>query len=291
MVNPVPGFSVTTPYGKRGSYWSCNEDSNGNGIHTGADFAAPVGTKVVAARPGKVVYCNHGSAFGSHQVEIPVDGTRDFYAHMRSRIANGAKVEAGDKIGEVGIEGNVSGAHLHFERHKVATGGWSCSVVTDPQPSIDYKASGGSGGGGKDDDPMPKHARGTSDPMKLNGDWQLIDWEAAQGDSKGVLTAGDPGFTFVGPYIASLTCSVSADSKTQGIIQTRSIEGNFGGKGDEWQITQTGVAVETPTSGGDTPHVDCRAQELAKGDKLRFQIRGPKGTEASKLAVSVLFWD
>ena len=139
MTNPVPGYGISTPYGRRGSYWSCNEDASGNGIHTGVDYAAGSGAKVVAARPGKVVWCNHGSAFGNHQVEIPVDGTRDFYAHMRSRVANGSWVEAGEKIGEVGAEGNVTGSHLHFERHKVATGGWSCAIITDPQPSINYQ--------------------------------------------------------------------------------------------------------------------------------------------------------
>src|SRR5262245_45396731 len=102
-----------TPYGRRGPYWSCDPDSSGNGIHTGVDYPAAVGTPVVAARPGPVTYCDHGSAFGSHQVEIPPgDGTRDFYAHMRSRIPAGTRVEAGDKIGEVGDEGNVTGPHL-----------------------------------------------------------------------------------------------------------------------------------------------------------------------------------
>ena len=140
MTNPVPSSLIGTPYGRRGSWWSCNEDANGDGIHTGVDYPDPNGTKVVAARPGTVHHCNHGSAFGSHQIEItPGDGTRDFYAHMRSRVADGTRVEAGDKVGEVGSEGNVSGPHLHFERHKVASGGWSCSIVVNPQPSIDYK--------------------------------------------------------------------------------------------------------------------------------------------------------
>jgi murein DD-endopeptidase MepM/ murein hydrolase activator NlpD len=140
MVSPVPGFPITTPYGRRGSWWSCNEDANGNGVHTGSDYAAPSGTPVVAARPGKVVWSAHGSAFGSHQVDVlPGDGTRDFYAHMRSRVANGTWVEAGEKIGEVGAEGNVSGPHLHFERHATEYGGWSCSVHRDPAPSHNWE--------------------------------------------------------------------------------------------------------------------------------------------------------
>ena len=155
---PVPGVSVGTPYGRRGPYWSCNKDAAGNGIHTGVDYPANVGTKVVAARPGTARYCNHGSAFGYHQLEVRCgDGTRDFYAHMTTRtVSDGAKVSAGQQVGKVGAEGNVTGPHLHFERHATETGGWSCGVVRDPAPSINYAASGsgGSGSGGGDDD-MP----------------------------------------------------------------------------------------------------------------------------------------
>jgi len=131
---------IGTPFGRRGPWWSCQR-IGGQGIHTGVDFPAPIGTPVYAARGGRVVYANHGSAFGFHQLEIlPGDGTRDFYAHMRTRnIPNGSVVKAGRKIGEVGSEGNVTGPHLHFERHSIAVGGWSCTVVRNPQPSIDYQ--------------------------------------------------------------------------------------------------------------------------------------------------------
>ena len=140
MVNPVPGYPVSTPYKKRGPYWSCDEDSHGNGVHTGQDYAAPAGAKCVAARPGTVRHVNHGSAFGNHQIEVVAgDGSADFYAHMRSRAAAGAKVEAGDQVGQVGTEGNVTGAHLHFERHAPGHSGWSCSIHRDPMPSHNYQ--------------------------------------------------------------------------------------------------------------------------------------------------------
>jgi hypothetical protein len=144
VTNPVPGYAVTTPYGRRGTYWSCDQDSSGQGIHTGADYAAPAGTQVVAARGGRVVYCSHGSAFGYHQLEVlPGDGTRDFYAHLQNRaVGDGAQVETGQRLGQVGSEGNATGPHLHFERHSVASGGWSCSVVRDPAPSINYQPPG-----------------------------------------------------------------------------------------------------------------------------------------------------
>lgn len=139
-MNPVPSQpTIDTPYGRRGTHWSCDENSAGEGIHTGVDYAAPAGTKVVAARPGSLVHSDHGYSFGGHQVDIICDdGTRDFYAHMRTRVAKGW-VEAGQKIGEVGAEGNATGPHLHFERHATTTGGWSCNVVRDPQPSIDWE--------------------------------------------------------------------------------------------------------------------------------------------------------
>ena len=151
---PVPGYGVGTPYGARGPYWSCNEDANGNGIHTGVDYPSPTGTRVVAARGGKVVYCDHGDAFGNHQLEIvPGDGTRDFYAHMTTRTpANGSHIDAGATVGKVGAEGNVTGPHLHFERHAVSSGGWNCAIIRDPAPSINYQPSGGSGGGTGEDD-------------------------------------------------------------------------------------------------------------------------------------------
>lgn len=139
-MNPVPDFpTIDTPYGRRGPYWSCDQDAQGNGIHTGADFAAPAGTRVVAARPGTLAWTNHGSAFGNHQVEVRCsDGTRDFYAHLRTRATEGW-IEAGARIGEVGSEGNATGPHLHFERHATTTGPWSCAVVRDPKPSIDWE--------------------------------------------------------------------------------------------------------------------------------------------------------
>jgi hypothetical protein len=136
---PVPGASIGTPYGKRGPYWSCSPDAAGHGKHTGVDYPAAAGSAVVAARAGTVHHCHHGDAFGAHQIEItPGDGTRDFYAHMSRRVGNGVKVSAGEWVGDVGSEGNATGPHLHFERHTVASGGWSCAIITDPKPSIDH---------------------------------------------------------------------------------------------------------------------------------------------------------
>jgi murein DD-endopeptidase MepM/ murein hydrolase activator NlpD len=206
MTNPVPGYGVSTPYGRRGPYWSCNRDASGNGIHTGVDYAAPTGTKVVAARPGKAVYSNHGASFGYHQLDVVCDdGTRDFYAHMPSRtVADGARVEAGQAVGKVGAEGNVTGPHLHFERHATTYGGWSCSVVRDPAPSINYAASGsggsGAGAGGgtqpeKDKDMADYFTGKSTKAVKLkDGEWARITWDASNNkdwfSGYGILLSG-----------------------------------------------------------------------------------------------------
>jgi hypothetical protein len=135
-------YPITTAYGKRGSYWSCNENSSGNGVHTGCDFAAPNGTPVYATIAGDVRHRNYGSAFGNHQVAISPDSDQPFgngevfYAHMRKRVADGTKVSQGDWIGEVGSEGNVSGPHLHYEFHPNTKGSWSCNVHADPAPTL-----------------------------------------------------------------------------------------------------------------------------------------------------------
>src|SRR5262245_47515918 len=139
-MDPVPGCAAGTPYGARGPYWSCDRDQYGHGIHTGVDYPAPEGTDVCATRPGRLGWCDHGTAFGDHQVEVVCsDGTRDFYAHMCQRVADGLTVTGGQRIGAVGSEGNATGPHLHFERHAATSGGWSCAVVRDPAPSIGWE--------------------------------------------------------------------------------------------------------------------------------------------------------
>ncbi len=136
MVNPVPGHEIGTRFGKRGPDWSCDK-INGEGKHTGVDIPAPIGTRVVAARPGVTAHVDYGGAFGTRQLAVRCDdGTEDFYAHMSARVAAGRSVQAGDKVGEVGESGNTSGPHLHFERHSPQGPPWSCSIIENPAPSI-----------------------------------------------------------------------------------------------------------------------------------------------------------
>ena len=63
-----------------------------------------------------------------------------FFAHTRTRLKDGTKVKIGDKIAEVGAEGNVTGPHLHMEYMPSTKGKWNCYVHANPKPVIDAKA-------------------------------------------------------------------------------------------------------------------------------------------------------
>jgi hypothetical protein len=144
MAEPIPGAPISTPYGARGPYWSCSENSAGEGVHTGVDFAADAGTDVLAPCPGQIRHRNYGSAFGNHQFAISPDPGQAFadgevfFAHMTARPADGSYVATGDYLGPVGAEGNVSGPHLHMEYHPSTKGAWSCATHDDPAPVVAY---------------------------------------------------------------------------------------------------------------------------------------------------------
>ena len=147
MTYPIPGVPIGTPYGKRGTMWSCNKDSSGRGVHTGVDFEAAVGTDILAPIAGQIRHRNYGAAFGRHQFAISPDEGQPFakgevfFAHTSTRLADGVYVKIGQKIADVGMEGNTSGPHLHMEYHADTKNQWSCSTHDNPQPVLDHKGS------------------------------------------------------------------------------------------------------------------------------------------------------
>ena len=94
--------------------------------HDGQDLFAGCGRKLVAANDGKIQMSERdGSGYGNIVV-LDVKGTDVdlLYAHMKNRdVKAGDRVNAGQKIGEVGDTGNASACHLHFEMHS-APGFW-----------------------------------------------------------------------------------------------------------------------------------------------------------------------
>lgn len=290
MVQPVPGYAASTPYGRRGPYWSCDEDSAGNGIHTGADYAAPAGAQVVAARPGTVAHVNYGSAFGYHQLAVRCsDGTEDFYAHLRSRAAHGQKVDAGQKVGEVGAEGNVSGAHLHFERHKAP--GWSCTLCVDPAPSVNYQPAAGSGGSGAGTgEDMPEYVRVTrSKALSVKAaTWVTLEWEKVANGAD----YADPGGAHlkVGgmAVVVTLTATVEQAGTQVTAVRSRYLEREK--QGDGWVTGQTWPAAEHARVGDETQVLDTRSERVTEGRRLVAQVFVPDGGKLTTADLSCLAW-
>jgi murein DD-endopeptidase MepM/ murein hydrolase activator NlpD len=86
--------------------------------HTGVDFAAPRGTRVLATADGHVVAAGPRGGYGN-AVEIKHgSGISTLYAHLSgfaSGIRTGARVRQGEPIGYVGATGYATGPHLHYE--------------------------------------------------------------------------------------------------------------------------------------------------------------------------------
>ncbi|MEH3117688.1 MAG: M23 family metallopeptidase [Methylorubrum populi] len=87
-------------------------------LHTGVDWANPIGTPIMAAGNGTVIKAEWDSGYG-RRVEIQhINGYVTTYNHM-SRFARGVtagvRVRQGQVIGYVGSTGLSTGAHLHYE--------------------------------------------------------------------------------------------------------------------------------------------------------------------------------
>lgn len=83
--------------------------------HSGIDIAGPVGTPVAAPLAGTVVeigeyFFNGKTVFIDHG-----QGLVSMFNHLsRIQVKRGAHVNAGEKIGEIGKTGRVTGPHLHW---------------------------------------------------------------------------------------------------------------------------------------------------------------------------------
>lgn len=108
---PVLGGGYNSNYG-----WRIDPFTGQHSLHEGIDFAGGVGTPILAAAGGVVVYAEYHSAYGN-MVEIDHGNeliTR--YAHAsKLHVKVGEMVLRGAKIAEVGSTGRSTGTHLHFE--------------------------------------------------------------------------------------------------------------------------------------------------------------------------------
>jgi len=110
---PVKKPILTCPFHTKGPQWQ-------SGFHQGYDFAGRVGTPVYAMADGVVTGVGiWGSAFGKFAPVIKHGKAFPryvVYGHVRkSFVKPGDKVVRGQKIAEIGVEGNSGGPHIHVE--------------------------------------------------------------------------------------------------------------------------------------------------------------------------------
>jgi murein DD-endopeptidase MepM/ murein hydrolase activator NlpD len=87
-------------------------------MHTGVDWAAPIGTPILAAGNGTVIEAGWHSGYG-RRVEIQhANGYVTAYNHMSGfarGIKEGIRVKQGQVVGFLGSSGLSTGPHLHYE--------------------------------------------------------------------------------------------------------------------------------------------------------------------------------
>ncbi len=85
-------------------------------MHEGHDFAGSTGTPIHATADGVVVHAGRQSGYG-RLVKIQHEfGIETRYAHMsKLRVKVGQRVSRGQRIGDMGASGRVTGVHLHYE--------------------------------------------------------------------------------------------------------------------------------------------------------------------------------
>jgi len=100
-----------------------NVRSSGRRLHLGIDIANKRGTPVRAAFAGRVIYSDNKylPSMGNMILVEHSGGWITLYAHNdRNLVKEGDVVETGQMIAGVGMTGNATGPHLHFEIRKNA---------------------------------------------------------------------------------------------------------------------------------------------------------------------------
>jgi hypothetical protein len=84
--------------------------------HQGIDYAVPVGTPVLAAGAGTVIFAGVQSGYGNTVVIDNGNGVTTLYGHLSSiGVSVGQSVSDGDQVALLGATGTVSGPNLHFQ--------------------------------------------------------------------------------------------------------------------------------------------------------------------------------
>ena len=113
MKTPINGARLSSAFGMR------KHPIDGyNKMHRGTDFAAPMGTPIMASGSGLITRARWCGG-GGNCIKIKHNSTYEtIYAHMKNfagGIKEGLRVKQGQIIGYVGSTGKSTGPHLHYE--------------------------------------------------------------------------------------------------------------------------------------------------------------------------------
>ena len=113
MKTPINGARLSSSFGLRK-----HPILGYNKMHRGTDFAAPMGTPIMASGDGVVIRARWCGG-GGNCIKIKHNSTYStVYAHLSKfakSIKTGARVRQGQIIGYVGSTGMSTGPHLHYE--------------------------------------------------------------------------------------------------------------------------------------------------------------------------------
>ncbi len=90
--------------------------AGGTRPHRGVDISAPSGTPILAAADGVVTFAGQESEYGRLVCLDHGQGFTTMYGHLKELfVQTGDKILKGQHLGTVGVSGNSTGPHLHYE--------------------------------------------------------------------------------------------------------------------------------------------------------------------------------
>ncbi|OQA97031.1 MAG: Murein DD-endopeptidase MepM [Spirochaetes bacterium ADurb.Bin218] len=115
FLSPLKELRTTSGFGSRRDPF----DSKRTEFHKGIDLGCAVGTKVHAARSGRIVFCGYMDGYGNLVVIEHEFGYQSYYGHLSTiKVKLGDYVKTGELIAFSGNTGRSTGPHLHFEIKK-----------------------------------------------------------------------------------------------------------------------------------------------------------------------------
>ncbi len=106
---PLKGV-ITSAFGPRAS-----DNPIISSYHTGIDIAGEMGESILSAHEGTVIQVGSNGSYGN-SVTIASGELTTLYGHCsETNVVLGEHVSKGQMIAKVGMTGNATGPHLHFE--------------------------------------------------------------------------------------------------------------------------------------------------------------------------------